>query len=342
MTSIMKKAISLAAVSLLLASAAAAQNVTKTGTTAAKFLSIPVGSRALGMGGAYVSIANDASAMYWNPGGLAKLPTNELFVQHSEWLADINFDYLAMAVPFADGVAGINLTAMTMSEFEVLTEEFPNGTGETFAASSYALGVAYARNLTDRFGIGANVKYITEKIGNTTASSIAVDIGTMFTTPFAGIRLGASISNFGNKMQMTGDDLLVQSDIDPQFSGNNPNINSYLATEKFDLPLLLRIGISWDAFNTEQNRLTLAVDGGHPNDNSEYANAGFEYALFNETVFLRGGYKSIFLSDREEKFAFGGGFHYKFVRGFDVALNYAFEQFEHLDNVHKFSFSLRF
>ncbi|MFQ5629507.1 MAG: PorV/PorQ family protein, partial [bacterium] len=206
----------------------------------------------------------------------------------------------------------------------------------------YAIGAVYSRNLTDKFSIGANIKYITEKIGNTSANSIAVDIGTLFTTPFAGIRLGASISNFGNKMQMTGDDLLVQNDIDPQFSGNNPNINAFLATEKFDLPLLLRIGVSWDAFKTEQNRLTIAVDGAHPNDNSEYANVGFEYALFNETIFLRGGYKTIFLADREEKLALGGGFHYRFVRGFDVSLHYAFEQFEHLDEVHKFSFSLLF
>lgn len=320
----------------------AAQEVTKVGTTAAKFLSIPVGSRALGMGGAFVSLANDASAMYWNPGGLARLQSNELFVQHSEWLAGIHFDYIALALPFLDGVAGINLTAMTMDEFEVLTEEFPDGTGETFNASSYAIGVTYARNLTDRFSIGANVKWITEKIGNTSAGSIAIDVGTLFTTPFAGIRLGASISNFGNKMQMRGDDLLIQNDINPQFAGNNPNINAFLATEKFDLPLLLRIGISWDALLNENNRLTMAIDGAHPNDNSEYVNVGFEYALFKEVIFLRGGYKTLFLNDREEKFALGGGFHYQFARGIDIALDYAFEQFEHLDSVHKFSFGLHF
>ena len=75
-----------------------AQEVTKVGTTAAKFLSIPVGARALAMGGAYTALANDASAIYWNPGGLAQVTSREVFFMHSEWLADINFDHFALAL----------------------------------------------------------------------------------------------------------------------------------------------------------------------------------------------------------------------------------------------------
>ncbi|MEE9168846.1 MAG: PorV/PorQ family protein [bacterium] len=326
----------------LCSSIANGQDITKVGTTAAKFLNIPVGARALGMGGAFVSIADDATSMYWNPGGMARLTNNEFFVMHSEWLADISFDFVAFVLPIGQGAAGINLTAMTMGEFDVTTEEFPEGTGETFSASSYAVGFTYAHNLTSDFSIGANFKYITEKISNSSANSIAVDIGTLFKTPFAGIRLGASISNFGEKMQISGDDLLVQKDIEPQISGNNPNVNAFLATEKFDLPLLLRIGISWEAINNETNRLTLAIDGAHPNDNEEFINVGGELGLFSETIFIRGGYKSIFLENQEEKFAFGGGFQYKVATGLNMAANYAFEQFEHFDNVHKFSFTLQF
>lgn len=333
----------IAFLSVLWAFTANGQEVTKVGTTAAKFLSIPVGPRALGMGGAFVSLADDATAMYWNPGGLAKLSQKEIFLMHSRWLADINFDFIALALPIGEGgVAGINVTALTLDEMEVTTEEFPEGTSETFSASSFAAGISYAHNLTDRFSIGANIKYITEKISVSSASSIAIDIGTLFTTPFAGIRLGASISNFGAKMQISGDDLLVQQDIAPRISGNNPNVNAFLGTGKFDLPLLLRIGVSWDAMKNENSRLTLAVDGAHPNDNTEFVNAGGEWALLGEKIFLRAGYKSAFLKDSEEQLTVGGGLHYDIIRGYNVSLDYAFEQFEHLDNVHKFALSLKF
>ena len=67
--------------------------VDKTGTTAAKFLSIGVGSKAVGMGGAYTSIADDATAMYWNPAGISFYNTREVYFNHSNWIADIAFDY---------------------------------------------------------------------------------------------------------------------------------------------------------------------------------------------------------------------------------------------------------
>ena len=68
-------------------------------------------------------------------------------------------------------------------------------------------------NLTDRFSVGFNGKYIQEKIANNHAKGWALDIGTLFETPY-GFRLGTSISNFGPIMRMTGDDLLVAVDID--------------------------------------------------------------------------------------------------------------------------------
>jgi len=69
-----------------------ARDVTKVGTTAAPFLTIGVGARAMGMGGAFAAVANDASAMFWNVGGMAQTDRLSLIFNHSEWLADINFD----------------------------------------------------------------------------------------------------------------------------------------------------------------------------------------------------------------------------------------------------------
>ena len=68
-------------------------NVTNVATTSASFLEIGVGSRAVGMGGAFVATANDASAMYWNPAGLGRINRAGIFFVHTRWIADITFDY---------------------------------------------------------------------------------------------------------------------------------------------------------------------------------------------------------------------------------------------------------
>jgi len=326
---------------ILLLNCAAAQNINKTGTTAADFLKIGVGARAVGMGGAFVAIADDATSMYWNPGGLAQLNKTELIVNHSKWIADIGFTYFGFVIPIPrTGIVGFNVTAMTMDEMEVTTYGNENGTGQTFGAGSYAVGISFARKLTDQFSIGANIKYISEFISETSAGGLAMDIGTMFVTPFRDIRFGASISNFGQKMQMLGDDLLVQKDIDDFHHGNNESVNAYLATDEFDLPLLLRVGLSGEVINSPQLRLTWAIDGNHPNDNTEYLNLGFEIGMLNNMIMVRSGLKSLYMEDGEEQFALGAGLNLPLQAGMRVQADYAFESFVHLKPIHKFTIRL--
>ncbi|MBM4161272.1 MAG: PorV/PorQ family protein [Ignavibacteria bacterium] len=320
-----------------------AQDVSKVGTTAAKFLTIPVGSRSIAMGGAFVSLANDMSALYWNPSGLARIDRPEVLVSHSRWLADIRHDFAGIGLPFGDfGTIGFSVTAMTMPDMEVTTEAFPEGTGEMFSATSYAFGFSYARNLTDWFSIGATVKYVRETIYHSSSGAFAVDIGTLFTTPFQGVRLGVSITNFGEKLQIAGEDLLVQKDIDESQYGNNSSVNAYLSTDKFDLPLALRLSLSGEAFKTDNQRLTIAVDASHPNDNTESVNAGFEYSVLNDLLMLRGGVRSLFQRDTEESYTFGGGTRYNISALIQIRLDYAYQSFGRLKNVHTFSLGLQF
>ena len=205
--------------------------VDKIGTTAAKFLHMNVGSRAVGMGGAFTSIANDASAMYWNPAGLGFHKVKEVFVNHSNWIADISFDYFGFSFPLSNNqYFGLNITSVTMDDMEV-TRYGNENTGETFSAANYAVGATYSLNLTDRFSIGFNGKYIQENIANNRAAGFALDIGTLFSTPY-GFMLGTSISNFGPKMNMTGDDLLIPVDIDETVEGNNESVTGYLSTDE--------------------------------------------------------------------------------------------------------------
>lgn len=317
------------------------RDVTKVGTTAAPFLSIGVGARSLALGGAFVSIANDASAMYWNVAGIAQLQRPEVIFNHSEWIADINFDYAGIVAPLgARGTIGVNLTSLNMGELEQTTEDQPNGTGVNFNAGSLAMGISYARQLTERFSIGFNGKYIREQIWNSSATGFALDVGTLYKTPFRGLRLGMSITNFGTKMQLSGDDLLVQVDIDPNIDGNNQTINALLETGRFDLPLLFRFGMSMELVNNENNRITVAVDALHPNDNAESLNSGVEY-VFGDWFALRGGYSAIFLDDSEAGFTVGGGIYYDFAN-LAFKLDYAYEDFGRLEDIQKFTIQLAF
>ncbi len=329
---------------IVLSSALAwSQKVTKTGTTAGKFLSIGIGPRAIAMGGAFTSIADDASAMYWNPAGLDLLRQNQIIFVQSNWFVDIKLNYVgAVFKAGLLGTVGVNLTALTMGDMEVTTPNYPEGTGDYFSAGMYAFGVSIARHLTQKFVIGANFKYVREDISNSSAQGIAVDIGTIFVTPFYGIRLSTSISNFGTKMQMQGDDLLFQHDPNPNIHGDNANLNAYYETERYEMPLRLQLGLSRDFHFLEGQRFTLAVEAAHPNDNSEYLNLGGELGLFHERVFLRGGFNSLFMKDREEGLTLGVGYHTPHFGNFSLSVDYSFQDFVHLGDVHTFGFILSF
>ena len=334
----MKKITSLILLVVLVSSVFA---VNKTGTTAAKFLAINAGSRAVGLGGAFTAIASDASAMYWNPSGIARLTKTEVLVNYTKWIADINYNYLAFSQPLSSTSAyGINFTSVTMGEMK-LTRYGDEDTGETFKAGQFALGITYAMNLTDRFSIGSNIKYISEYIANNKATGIAVDIGTLFDTPY-GFRLGTSISNFGPKMKMTGKDLLIRVDIAPGMEGDNESINGIIDTDDFDLPLLLRVGISGDVNIMDGAMVTWSVDANHPNDNSEFVNAGVELNFFDSMLMLRAGSKSMFMVDREEEFALGGGLNYPLANGSRFYFDYAYELMTNLGGIHKFTLRLTF
>ena len=318
-----------------------ANAVDKTGTMAAKFLSTDIGSRAIGMGGAFTSIANDGSSMYWNPAGIGFNSLRKFYVNHSNWIADVAFDYFSISIPLATNrYLGINITSVSMGEMEV-TRYGNEDTGEKFSASDHAFGLTYALNLTDRFSIGFNGKLIQEKIANNYANGFALDLGTLFKTPY-GFRLGTSISNFGPKMKMTGDDLLVPVDIDETIYGNNESVTGYLSTDEFDLPLILRVGISNDVFIGGNNRITWAVDSNSPNDNRSYINMGVEVGLMNDILVLRSGMNSLFLENREREFSYGIGIKSPSFIKQELYINYSFEVLKHLGDTHQMSIGISY
>jgi len=314
--------------------------ITKVGSTAAAFLEIEVGARANGMGGSFVAVADDATALYWNPAGITQLRAGEISLIHTDWLAGMNFDFGAVVIPMGAGnFVGLSLSALTMEEMDVRTIAEPEGTGEKFDASDIAVALTYARALTDRFSIGFNVKFISQRIWHMSATNLAIDVGTNFRTSFRDMKIGMSISNFGGDMQMLGRDVAVVHDIDETIDGNNPTISADLKTDEWALPLMFRVGIALNVVNTTSHRMTLATDAAHPNNNTESINTGVEYA-FNESIFIRGGYRSLFQPDSEEGLTLGAGFIWS-IRGLGrLKVDYAYADFGRFTSTQRFSLSI--
>jgi hypothetical protein len=325
----------------LVVSPSVAQTTSKTGTTAATFLSVGQGSRAIAMGGAFVAVADDASALFWNPAGTARLAASEFLFSHNEWLADMTFDYVASAIPVGNGVLGVSGTFLSMGREVVRTVDQPEGTGEFFDAGSYAMAAGYSMMLTDRFSLGLQGKLVREYIKDCSSTGFALDVGTLFETQWRGLMIGMSISNFGTKMQMAGNDVLVQVDTDPTQEGNNENINANLALDRFDLPLVFRVGLALDLLRgTPNNSLLVSVDALHPNDNTEAVDVGLEYGLANR-FFARVGYKSLFMRDSEEGLTAGAGFNLPVLGSAALGVDYAYQAFGRLEQAHRLSISVR-
>ena len=320
------------------------KNVSKVGTSAAPFLEIPVGAVAVGMGGAFVSIANDATALYWNVAGITALEQSEVVGIHNEWIAGTSFDFVAIVLKLGSyGAFGLNITSLSMDDMKVRTIDKPEGTGEFFSAGDIQIGLSYASKLTDRFSIGFTAKYIQQKIWHMKSTAVAVDFGTTFQTDlFRGMTIGASISNFGSSMKLSGRDTRRFSRIDETISGSNERIPHNIEMDSWDLPLLFQIGVSTNVMESNNLRLTVAVDALHPSDDYESLNIGTELA-FQERVFIRGGYQNLFLVEAEGGLGLGVGMntYLPFSRS-KIKLDYAYRDMGRLKSVQLISISVSF
>ncbi|RMD97676.1 MAG: hypothetical protein D6814_09010 [Calditrichaeota bacterium] len=310
------------------------------GSTAAQFLKIGVDARSSGMGQAVVAAASDVSALYWNPAGLAKLPGSSLLISHTSWIADINHDFVAFAIPLNGAALGVSLIALNLGEIEITTIEKPMGTGSYYDASDLALAFTYARQMTDRFNVGITAKYIRQAIQNEVASGIGFDIGTSLDVGVSGLKLAMALTNYGVGMRMHGDDLIIPFTPGP---ASTP-IKAQLETREFPLPTNFRIGIAFELIGghsrfipSEASTLIVAADANHPIDEKERGNVGAEYN-WNQKILIRGGYKFRY---SEQGFSYGFGLQMGYSDMF-LRLDYAQTRFGMLNTVHQFSAQFSF
>ncbi|NQT24809.1 PorV/PorQ family protein [candidate division KSB1 bacterium] len=326
----------------------------RVGTTAVTFLEMGVGSAGNSMGEAYVSVARDLSSIYWNPSGLAYMKSSEAQFMHRPWIAGItnSFGGVAVCLP-SIGTMALGISTMDFGSTEVTTMEMQEGTGETFSAMDYAISLSFARSIVQWFSFGVTGKYISSKISRLTGKALAMDLGVMVNTPFFsstrnqedGLTIGMSISNYGARLRYEGMELLRPIDIEPDEHGNYKDVEGMYKLQSWDLPIIFRLGASFNPIVTENQKLTLAIDALHPNNNSESINTGAEYQLAVRgfgRFFLRGGWHGLLMDNSPYGLTLGGGIHITLLHNIVLKVDYAFQDTEFFDQYSSYSVGIVF
>jgi hypothetical protein len=316
---------------------------TRRGTAAAAMLEIGIGARAEALGGAFVAIADDPSALYWNPAGIVNINSLSLQATKTDWLVGTKFNAVDLVVPlgFLNSALGFHLAMLDYGENPVRTVERPEGTGEIYSANDLVAGLYYALSITDRISFGLGMKYFNQKIWHVEGSAIAVDLSILFNTPLEGLRIGGTISNLGPDFGLSGRDLTRTTDIDGSRDVyfNNDNVAIQLATEPFPLPLLFRFGAAYEMLFGPKYAVQLAANVNHPNNDVETLDVGVEGRLFN-MLYLRAGYRSLFADYAADGLTLGAGLHYTFENIATLTFDYAWTDWSILTSVNRFTLGI--
>ncbi|MCF7804136.1 MAG: PorV/PorQ family protein [Candidatus Marinimicrobia bacterium] len=296
----------------------------RAGTSSFPFLKIGVGARAAGMGEAFVGIADDASALYWNPAGIAQTGGAEFIGTHTAWPADINYEFLGYVQPVGRNIyLGASAGFLHMDPMEVRTVYNPHGTGEYFNYSDMVLGASFAMRMTDRFSFGVTLKHVQENLAGLIMDGQMLDLGTFYWTGFKSLRFSVALTNFGPQVAPAG------TYEKPLIAGGTGEFKY----SEFSPPTVFRIGSAMNLIETGAHVLTGSIQLNHPVDNAENFVAGGEYK-FMDMLALRGGYK---LNADEGGLAFGAGVEIPMIGMEKFRFDYAYTDFGRLTSVHRFA-----
>ena len=286
----------------------------KVGTAGAQFLELGVSARAVGMGDAFLSVCDDASAVYYNPAGLTQLLDRQALFTHVSYPADITYDFIGVGYPTPrwGGVWGVGFLMLNAGDMPFTPYDVGLEPSQTFTCKEYALSFSYARSLTDRFNVGVTLKIIDQLYDTERATGWAADVGTLYDTGFKGFKIGMVVTNFGPDLSM----------ID----------------ESYPLPMNFRFGGVFDLYRRGDHSAVLAAEGSHPNDNSEKFNSGVEY-WYKDRFSLRLGnhfeYDSGGLSA-------GGGARFSLSEAYQLNFDYGYHDMDWLESMHRFTVGLGF
>lgn len=319
---------------------------------AGAFMESGGGARALGMGGAFTAVANDPSATFWNPAGLASLENNELLLMHSERFGDlIDRDFVAYTQPvnwsiFGKGQAGVGISIIRLGVDDIpftdhLTDQLDTNDDGIIqdeealglldlqdqirykSDQEFALMLSYGEQLGS-WHVGASLKAVRQSIGEYSSLGVGADIGLMRPKLWKNLDLGIKLQDITTTYLSwsTGHTEIITPAIVPGLAWHQP-----MPEWKMDLIVAGSLETRFD------NRQT--ADQYSSGSMSANAHLGLELG-FAQKVFLRGGFDSGWES---QNLTAGAGFR---VMPLTVDYAYAGDALE-IDKVtHRISISFTF
>jgi len=295
---------------------------------AGEFMALGVGGRALGMGGAFVAVANDVTSGYYNPAGLANLNYPQLALMHSEQFGNlVNYDYGAIAIPFQNdmsfglsvmrlGVDGIPDTRNALYDangdgiININDDRLDYSKITEFSNQDWAFYLTFAKRQTEDFYWGINAKIIKRDLAEYSATGIGFDVGG------------------GANLQDATTTLVAWS------TGRNELVSP-----------TLKIGTAYKVAEFLGGYIMPALDFDIRFENRQFASnfnlgpvsfdmhAGLEYT-FKNLIYVRGGYNDV------KQFTVGAG-----VKLPKLNIDYSFARFsgsevDRLDDSHRISIML--
>lgn len=307
------------AVLLLLPAAAGAGEFDRSarGGSTAQFLRLGAGARATGMGEAHSAVADDASALYWNPAAMVQVEKRSVTLMHAEYLDSVSYDYGAFAQNLGrNGAWGLGFQHLTAGKITE-TDQAGVETG-SFRPTDLAAALGYAYELDESadslagvsFGVAA--KFVRTKIA-LAGQTAAADLGVLSPRLADGrLRLSGTVQNIGGRIK--------------------------LDREGDELPLVVKAGAAFKA----DERWLAALDLAAPRDNAPYAAVGTEYRLpAGPDLSLAGrlGFNSRTIGDVDGVTGLSAGFGVALRRS---SLDYSFVPFGSVGQAHRVSLTLGF
>ena len=285
----------------------------KVAQTGYQYLKIGTGTRATGMGEAATTILGSADNIFWNPAGISHINKRAVHLGYITWFADISHFSFAAVWNFGKyGSIGLSLLSMDYNIIEGTAINGENNIGYDDTGNlnpqEYAIGLTYARRLTDQFSLGGTAKLCSQDLIAKSSQVLAFDFGTLYNIGWNDLTMGVTIQHFSREIRY---------------------IDDY-----FELPMVFRIGFSINfldlvGIENKSHQLTLALEGSNPRDYSERVHIGIEY-WFHDLIALRSGCK--FNYDNED-LSFGAT-----LKVADIQIGYAHSSYGPiLGNVDRFS-----
>ena len=323
-----------------------AQDNQKLAQTSFKFLSVVSDARAAALANAVTSLQLGSSAQFFNPAGMSGMESFfDVSASTNQWIADIKYYTVGIAVnPFNGdyGVIGFNLQYVDYGSFiETRVSNDPanlKGYDDIglFNLNAMAIGVSYAKKISDRFSIGGQVQWARQDLGQSLVPNDVAQIAILDTTGNPTGRYVDSTTNASNKLNplvfsfgtqfKTGIKSLVFG-----MSIRNFSKEVQYVYEQFQLPLVFTIGISMNVLDIVDidpsvQSLYTCIDASHYRDHPEQLKIGMEYKIYN-TIAFRAGYAT---NSDESGMSFGVG-----ITQYGLAVDYAYTPFGVWDKVQR-------